>query len=180
MFYQDSGDNVYCLAYFPATGNPIKNTTKLAAIEALASSAGVLKNDGAGNFSYVSAGVDVQVSLAAARGPCLGHDGPSSALGARAALAAAVRPLAAAVVVAAALQRTLGAVSSRRNRDRHCRRWQRPRAHNRLARSEGTPPFGSWLTAYGGGGGGTSTGVTGGSGNGGGGGRAAAAPRGPS
>ena len=62
MFVQDSGDNVYCFAYIPASGKPLVNTTKLAAIEALASSAGYLKNDGAGNFSYATpAGVDVQV-----------------------------------------------------------------------------------------------------------------------
>ena len=50
--YQDSGDNVYCLPFPPRPAIRSKNTTKLAAIEALASSASVLKNDGA-NFSYV-------------------------------------------------------------------------------------------------------------------------------
>lgn len=176
LFYQDSGDNVYCLAYFPATGNPIKNTTKLAAIEALASSAGVLKNDGAGNFSYVSAGVDVQVftgsgtwtkpasgTMALIRawgaggsgGRCSSTGGGGGGGGGGhnerwvpVSSLGATETVTVGAGGAAKSTQSAGAVG-------------------------GNSTFGSWLTAYGGGGGGTSTGVTGG-GGGGGGGRAAA------
>lgn len=48
--------NWVCLWYKRANGNPITNTTKLAAIEALANASGALTNDGSGNFSYATSG----------------------------------------------------------------------------------------------------------------------------
>ncbi len=73
LFYQDSGDNVYCLTYIPATGNPVKNTTKLAAIEALAASAGFLQNDGSGGLSWgsVSSGQPIPANSTLAVGTVL-------------------------------------------------------------------------------------------------------------
>ena len=47
--------NWVCLNYKRANGQVIANTTKLAAVEALANAAGALTNDGSGGFSYVVA-----------------------------------------------------------------------------------------------------------------------------
>lgn len=177
LFVQDSSDNVYCLAYITASGKPLVNTTKLAAIEALASASGYLKNDGSGNFSYANAGVDVQVftgsgtwtkpssgtmALIRAWGAG-GSGGRSSSTGGASGGGGGGHserwvPLSS---LGATETVTVGAGGA-------------AKATASVGAVGGNTTFGSWLTAYGGGGGGNSTSSGAPSAGGGGGGGAAA------